>query len=254
MHNIEAEILTRTTKLGKDRADDLQHDVKIAVSHIFQWKAHVLRAQNQDQIKQKILATLRKEETVIIIDWAMKFTTMKYREKQTEWFGKRGINWHVNGVVTRPSSGDLVVVSYVHLLNSCRQDWYSVLSITEHLFSLIKQRNSSITKAYIRSDEAGCYHNSILISSLPDLGRRHEIEVVRYDHSVPQSGKDVCDRILCPLKASIKRYCNEGHDIVTAEDMHTALKERPVSGTTTSVCTIEEQNKTLDMNKINDYS
>ena len=34
MHNIEAEILTRTTKLGKDRAEDLQHDVKIAVSHI----------------------------------------------------------------------------------------------------------------------------------------------------------------------------------------------------------------------------
>ena len=61
-------------------------------------------------------------------------------------------------------------------------------------------------------------------------------------------------RILCSLKASIKRYCYEGHDIRTAEDIHTALKERPVSGTTASVCTIEEQNKTLDINKINDYS
>ena len=60
----------------------------------------------------------------------------------------------------------------------------------------------------------------------------------REKHSEPQSGKDVCDRILCPQKASIKRYCNEGHDIITAEDMHTALKERPVGGTTASVCTI----------------
>ena len=169
MHNIEAEILTCTTKHGKDRAEDFQHDVKITVSHIFQWKAHVLRAQNHNQIKQKILATLREEEALIIIDWVMKFTTMKYREKQTEWFGKRGINWHVSRVVTRSSSGDLEVVSYVHLLNSCRQDWYSVLSIVEHLFLFIKQRNSSITKAYIRSDEAGCYHNSMLISSLPEI-------------------------------------------------------------------------------------
>ena len=254
LRNIAAEILAHTIKLGKDRAEDLQYDVKIAVSHIFQWKAHVLRAQNQDQAKQKILTTLKVEETLIIIDWAMKFTTMKYREKQTEWFGKRGINWHVSCVATRSPSNDLEVISYVHLLNSCRQDWYSVLSIIEHLFSLIKQRNSSVTKAYIRSDEAGCYHNSMLISSLHDLGKRHEIEVARYDHSEPQSGKDVCDRILCPLKASIKRYCNEGHDIITAEDMHTALKERPVGGTTASVCTIEEQNKTLEMNKIDDYS
>ena len=184
----------------------------------------------------------------------MKFTAIKYREKLTEWFGKRGINWHVSSVVTRSSSNDLEVVSYVHLINSCRQDWYAVLSIIEHLLALIKAHNSSIRKAYIRSDEAGCYHNNMLVSSLCDLGNRQGIKIVRYDHSEPQSGKDVCDRILCPLKASIKRYCNEGHDIVTAQDMHTALKERPVKGTTATVCAIEEQNKTLEINMIKNYS
>lgn len=94
----------------------------------------------------------------------------------------------------------------------------------------------------------------MLVSSLYDLGIRLGIKIVSYDHSEPQSGKDVCDRILCPLKASIKRYCNEGHDIVTAQDMHTALKERPVNGTTAAVCTIDEQNKTLEINTINNYS
>ncbi len=145
------------------------------------------------------------------------------------------------------STDGLEVISHVHLINSCRQDWYAVLSIIEHLLSLIKTRNASITKAYIRSDEAGCYHNNILISSLCELGNRQGIHVVRYDHSEPQSGKDVCDKILRPLKASIRRYCNEGHDIVTAQDMYTALKERPVSGTTATVCTIEEQNNALEM-------
>jgi hypothetical protein len=185
----------------------------------------------------------------------MKFTAIKYREKQSEWFGKRGINWHVSSVVTKsPFTDGLEVVSYVHLINSCRQDWYSVLSIIEHLLLLIKKRNTSITKAYIRSDEAGCYHNNMLISLLCDLGNRQAIRVVRHDHSEPQSGKDVCDRILCPFKASIRRYCNEGHDIATAEDMHTALKERPVSGTTATVCTIEEKNNMLEIDAITNYS
>ena len=94
----------------------------------------------------------------------------------------------------------------------------------------------------------------MLVSSLCDLGNRQGIQVVRYDHSEPQSGKDVCDRILCPLKASIRRYCNEGHDIITAQDMHTALKERPVHGTTATVCTIEQQNNTLEISAISNYS
>ncbi|KXJ15427.1 hypothetical protein AC249_AIPGENE10221 [Exaiptasia diaphana] len=94
----------------------------------------------------------------------------------------------------------------------------------------------------------------MLISSLHELGKRQGIKAVRFDHSEPQSGKDICDRILCSLKASIKRYCNEGHDIENAEDMHVALKERPVNGTTATVCTIEEHNQTLEINTINNYS
>ena len=31
------------------------------------------------------------------------------------------------------------------------------------------------------------------------------------------------------LKASIRSYCNESHDIVSAKNMHTALKERRTS-------------------------
>ena len=37
----------------------------------------------------------------IIVDWTMKFITMKFREKQAECFLKREINWHVSSVVVR---------------------------------------------------------------------------------------------------------------------------------------------------------
>ena len=196
---------------------------------------------------------MKGDEAFIVVDWAMKFTAMKFREKQAEWFAKRGINWHVSSVVVRQEES-LEVTCYVHLFNSCKQDWFSVLSVLENLFVTIKLQNPGIKKAFLRSDEAGCYHNSKLVSSLRELGHHQGIELVRYDHSEPQAGKDMCDRILCPLKASIRRYCNEGHDVVSAKDMYNALKERPVKGTTASVCIVQEQNSTLEINKIANFS
>ena len=148
----------------------------------------------------------------------------------------------------------LDVTCYVHLVNSCRQDWFAVLSILENLLSTIKQGNPEVKNVYLRSDEAGCYHNSKLVSSLQELGYRLGITIVRYDHSEPQLGKDMCDRILCPLKAAIRTYCNKGHDVVSAEGMYTALKERAVKGTTATVCAIQEQCATLEISKIPNYS
>lgn len=129
-----------------------------------------------------------------------------------------------------------------------------MLSILENLLSIIKQGNPEVNKVYLRSDEAGCYHNSKLVSSFQELRHRLGIVIVRYDHSEPQSGKDMCDRILCPMKAAIRRYCNEGHDIISAKDMYTALKERPVKSTTATVCAIQGQYATLEMSKIPNYS
>ena len=57
-----------------------------------------------------------------------------------------------------------------------------------------------------------------------------------YDFSEAQSGKDVCDRIISPMKGALRRYCNEGHDIMTASGMHEAFKERQVKGASAAVC------------------
>ena len=250
---VKSEITKHSSVLGKERKEDLQYDANSASKKIFDWKAHVIRAQNQERSKHAILKSLREDEVLIIVDWAMKFTAMKFREKQEEWYGKRGMNWHISSVIFKEDQ-KLQVTSYAHLFNNCRQDWYAVLSVLENLLSTIKISHESITKVYFRSDEAGCYHNSELIASLHHLGQRHNLQIVRYDHSEPQFGKDVCDRILCPMKAAIRRFCNEGHDIISAEDMHDALKERPVGGTTASVCVIQEQNLSVQIKKIPNYS
>ena len=106
-----------------------------------------------------------------------------------------------------------------------------------------------VKQAYLRSDEAGCYHNNMLVAALKDIGARVGISVVPYDFSEPQQGKDICDRIICPLKSSIRRFCNEGNDIINAQDMQKALLTRPIKGTTASVNEIDESINKLKMKK-----
>ena len=56
------------------------------------------------------------------------------------------------------------------------------------------------------------------------------------------------------MKAAVKRYCNEGRDILTAQDMQTALKERPVRGTTAGVFCMNDKFITLKLKKIPNFS
>ena len=134
----------------------------------------------------------------------MKFLQIKFREKQSEWFAKRGINWHLCSVIVK-KGGKLEVSSNAHLLNSCSQYWFAVLSILEQLMTLIKITHPIITKVYLRSDKAGCYYTSGLLAALRVVRSRQGIDVVKYDFAEPQHGKDICYRILCSMKAAIKR-------------------------------------------------
>ena len=103
-------------------------------------------------------------------------------------------------------------------------------------------------------NEAGCYHSNSLVAEARGIGKRVGLEVCRYDISEPQYGKDVCDRILCPLKTCIRRFCNERHDILLAGDMRRKLSERPVKGTSGCVCEVDEAKITLEVNKIDGFS
>ena len=183
----------------------------------------------------------------------MKFLQIRFREKQSDWYGKRGLSWHVSSVISRSElAGELQVTSFVHLFDQCTQDWFAVASIIEHLLKYLKANN--VQRVHLRFDEAGCYHSNSLIASVRDIGERLGITVASYHFSEPQSVKDICDRILCPLKSSIRTCCSEGHDILTASDMKHALLHHPVRGTSASVTVVDESKKNLLINKLEHFS
>ena len=258
VQEIEASIRNENQAISfysQEQQEDILYDFLEAKKHIFDWKAHILRSENQDLAKQDVLKSLDETSALITMDWAMKFQCLKYREKQSEWFGKRGMNWHVSSVVVKTGQEEEpMVVTYTHLFDSCVQDWFAVASILEDLLFALKKENPSLSKAYIRSDEAGCYHNNLLMANIKEISQRTGVIVEKYDFSEPQHGKDICDRIICPIKQALRRYCDEGNDIQSARDMREALLQRPVQGVTASVCEVNEKRKTIDVTKIPNFS
>ena len=127
-------------------------------------------------------------------------------------------------------------------------------SIAEDLLGNIKSIHPSVKTVYFRSDEAGCCHNSELIAALRDVGDRKGIAVTQYDYSEPQQGKDICDRIICPLKSSIHTYCNEGNDIISAYDIHATHTAHPEKGTSSSVNQINQSVSQLKVKKLTHFS
>jgi len=87
-----------------------------------------LRAENQDLAKQDVLMkSLDETSALTTMDWAIRFQCQKYREKQSEWFGKRGLSWHVSSVVCKTGQAEEpVVVTFTHLFDTCVQDWFAI--------------------------------------------------------------------------------------------------------------------------------
>lgn len=59
----------------------------------------------------------------------MKWLPQRYRETQADWFGKRGISWHVS-VVIRRLARQLEQQTFVHILEESSQAADAVLQHT----------------------------------------------------------------------------------------------------------------------------
>ena len=86
-----------------------------------------MRAINQERAKIDILDNLTAQQVLVVMDWAMKWLPRSHRETQIEWFGKRGISWHVSACVTRAEdeASELEVMS----ATSYAQDSFTLLTL-----------------------------------------------------------------------------------------------------------------------------
>ena len=128
----------------------------------------------------------------------------------------------------------------MHLLDQCSQNWFAVASLYENTLNEIKKSKPEIVEVFTRSDNAGCYHCAFLLLSIPGISQRTGIKTKRYDFSESNSGKDICDRHISPMKSHIRQYVNEGNDVENAGDMKKTLdSHHGVKGCHISVVKLE---------------
>lgn len=208
---------------SEEERDDMEYDISQSKKNIQAWKAHLLRAVNQDVARHQFLETLDKESVLLVMDWAMKFLPRKFRESQSDWFGKRGIPWHL-AVATRKNDNDETeMVTFVHCFESCNQDSCSVLAVVDDVFSQLKSIFPEMTSVNVRSDNAGCYHSASTMLTIHQIAVKNGIKLGRLDFSEPQSGKGACDRKAATIKSHMRVHLNSGHDIETASQMMEAI-------------------------------
>ena len=109
--------------------------------------------------------------------------------------------------------------SFVHIVENTTQDSSVVVRIIENTLRSLKEENT----AFLRSDNAGCYHSSAVVASCILMKANTGIDVCRADFSDPQGGKGACDRKAATIKAHVRRYVNEGHDVKNAQEFKTAI-------------------------------
>ena len=90
-----------------DELDELNFVVSKAIEAIKTWKAHQLLVVHQDQASLDITDQLCESKVLITQDFAMKFMPIQFREAQNDFFGKRGLSWHVSVVLRKNAHSQL---------------------------------------------------------------------------------------------------------------------------------------------------
>ena len=120
----------------------LEHNAQL----ISEWKKHLLRTVHQDTARKCALDALDASSILLVADWAMKWLPTWYREPQREFFGKRGLPWHITYAIRvkpSPSSASAAAPvssdstggrtfehrTFCHVFDNAKQDGRTVVSI-----------------------------------------------------------------------------------------------------------------------------
>ena len=106
----------------------------------------------------------------------------------------------------------------VHVFDHCVQDSEIVVGILSDVLLHVKQADVNVKNAFIRSDNAGCYHSAQSIFSLTKISQEINIHIRRIDFCDPQGGKGPCDRYAGIIKSYVRRFLNEKHNVTTAAE------------------------------------
>ena len=214
-------------KLSEYDAAVINKRITDSQNAIYLYQIHLIKVFTQENEWQRLMDKCDPEVVFYEGDWAMKFLPMRHREKQSDWFGKNGISYHI-GVFTRivpnsfesdgvtPKDYRKVPEVYVSIVeDSSKQDALTTAAIIKENMSAYKKNNPEVKKIWLRSDNAGCYKSSKMIQSVASIEDIEDLEVLGYVFSAPCDGKSLCDTYAAIVKHHIAKMVSSGEMDVT---------------------------------------
>ena len=166
--------------------------------------------------KLDVIDELDETSVLLVLDWAKKYLPKKFRESQTDRFGKRGLPWHITVATRKGNDGKIEMMTFVHLFETCNQDSSAVLAILNDVFRRLKDVMPHLQSIYLRQDNAGYYHCALTMVTASKVAELNNLFLRRMDFSDPQGGKGSCDRKAATIKSHMAIHLNSGHDIESA--------------------------------------
>lgn len=215
----EAELVSKAPECRRTLNEYITEKLE---NSLYEYAAHIYRSTVDKNRIDKILASLRGDEVLVIVDWKMKVQPTVYRESMVEYFGKRG--FPLCGILfvrkrTRAElaaekedresknltlNEDVYFLRQFHtrffdgLCDDTKEDSWAAISQLQSAFMQYKASHGQhITQAQVMSDGAGCFDCINTLVFAPFIGRWTRISITNWFISEAGCGKTPLDGHFC---------------------------------------------------------
>ena len=177
---------------------------------------------NQQTRIDALFALLRSETlsdpvaAIVLIDYKMKFESIRYSEKTVEFFGKRGSSWHCAVFFFSDGHGGVNNLFYDQISSGdAKKMFFAVASICDAIFRRLSLDLPTVRNVHVLSDNAKCYQNNVLPVILHFIVASHgSLRLSPFVHTETQDGRSLVDAHFAIAMKYINSFvCNYGQNV-----------------------------------------
>ncbi|GMR51559.1 hypothetical protein PMAYCL1PPCAC_21754, partial [Pristionchus mayeri] len=150
---------------------------------IMEYRMHQVRAAASELARRKIIDEFEEGECLIIWDFSMKILPCEANEKQSNFYGKKGVSMHAAYAIAK-LGGQLYCHTFSHFAQDLVQNAIAVVGIAFQVLTMLKE--NGVKSVFLRSDTAAYYRCSSVISTIYVLAQKIGIVVNGYVFSESQ--------------------------------------------------------------------
>ena len=238
MYDFHTEVNTKLEQtynfdlLLEDDMAQWREDIDAFFRNFMMYRSHIAQAKDESLWDASFYKNLPSNECVLVMDFKMKILAALFREKQRDWFSKRGFSL-LGALIIFGSSEEEdhnEVLYHFFISSDTTQDAEYVNSVKHILYSKILPKYG-IDSVHYRCDGAGCFVSSEAKAAMAHWHSLCGITEKTYKNNVPGKGKSPLDGQFGIQGQSLTRQVDEGGSFSTVEELYDLLLQRPLEYT-----------------------